>query len=30
MMMPDYGSGIHVRPIAHCMSVAGDNDVVVV
>lgn len=30
MVMPDHSSSIHVRPIAHRMSVTDNNDVVVV
>ena len=30
MVMPDHGGCIEVGPIAHCMSVADNNDVVIV
>jgi len=30
MVMPDHGDCIQVGPIAHCMTVADNNDVVII
>ena len=30
MVMPDHGGSIQVRPIAHCVTIANINDVIVV